>query len=90
MGQSSGWCDERILQLGYQNIGIELKIDSFLIDRCVDSCFGNGTKWISRNESQMWVSGNPLRSIPETTVHYFYRDMRVPFFDRCVVANLKT
>jgi len=44
--------------------------------KVVDSCFGNGTKWISRNESQMWISGNPLRSIPETNVHYFYRDMK--------------
>ena len=41
-----------------------------------DSCFGNGAERISRNPHLAFVSGNPLRSIPETTVHYFYRDMK--------------
>ena len=44
--------------------------------KVVDSCFGNGTKWISRNQYLAIVSGNPFHSIPETTVHYFYRDMK--------------
>jgi len=46
----------------------------------VDSCFGNGTKWISRNESQMWVSGKQRSAMNETTVHYFYRDMKGALF----------
>jgi hypothetical protein len=37
----------------------------------MNSCFGNGTKWISRNQYLAIVSGNPFHSIPETTGNYF-------------------
>jgi len=38
-----------------------------------DGCFGNGTKWISRNQYSALVSGNPFHSIPETTVQFQIR-----------------
>jgi len=31
---------------------------------------------LSGNESQMWVSGKQRSAMNETTVHYFYRDMK--------------
>jgi len=44
--------------------------------KVVDSCFGNGASLLSRNPHLAFVSGNPLRVMNETTVHYFYRDMK--------------
>ena len=38
--------------------------------KIVTNCFGNGTKWISRNLHLALVSGNPFHSIPETTVNF--------------------
>jgi hypothetical protein len=43
--------------------------------KVVDGCFVHCVKRISRN-GLLWVSGNPLRSIPETTVHYFCVNMK--------------
>jgi len=39
--------------------------------KVMNSCFVHCVKRISRNDCQILVSGNPLCSIPETTVNYF-------------------
>jgi len=40
--------------------------------KVVNICFGNGASLLSRNPHLAFVSGNPLRSIPETTVKKTY------------------
>jgi len=56
----------------WKDVGVQKGHPSKVVDRGEV----HGTKLLSRNESQMWVSGKQRSSIPETIVHYFYRDMK--------------